>query len=41
MARHGLAHFRARVSVVFASVPDEHAAHAREFLNEFDALHDT
>jgi len=43
MARNRLAHFRPRIliPIVFPSVPDENAAHARELLNEVNALHES
>jgi len=43
MARNRLAHFRARIliPIMLPSVPDEHAAHARELLNEVKTLHES
>jgi hypothetical protein len=43
VAWNRLAHFRAGIliPIVLAAVPDKHAAHSREFLNECDALHAT
>ena len=43
MTRDWLTHFRPRIliPIVFAAMSDEHATHARELLNEVNALHDT
>ncbi len=43
MARNRLAHFGPRIliPIVFPSVPDENAAHARELLNEVNTLHES